>query len=172
MGGFLFLGCDFSVQQLKYTLSHTVVFVFQSQIQTCCAFFKWSNSSNRKMLTNKKKFIFFYIPYISHWFWSGLVWSGLVWSDALNQALVKQICHFSTPNGNNVSNKEFTVQLRALTLIEYLLLYFRCRRSIILSSLQLKISQKLHELFTAGAQTRILMLKIIQLSIFWFLKLI
>ena len=32
-------------KHLKYALSQTVVFVFQSQIQICCPFFKWSNSS-------------------------------------------------------------------------------------------------------------------------------
>ena len=29
----------------QYVLSDIVVFIFQSQIQICCAFFKWSDSS-------------------------------------------------------------------------------------------------------------------------------
>ena len=51
MGGFLFLGCVVSVKLVnlrltfQYVLSDIVVFIFQSQIQICCAFFKWSDSS-------------------------------------------------------------------------------------------------------------------------------
>ena len=47
LGGFWCVWGLFSVQeqQLKYTLSHTVVCVLQSKIQICCAFFKWSESS-------------------------------------------------------------------------------------------------------------------------------
>ena len=56
-------------QQLKYTLSHTVVFVFQSLY---VVFFS-NGVILRKMLVN----IFFFIPYVL--VWSGLVWSGLVW---------------------------------------------------------------------------------------------
>ena len=29
----------------QYVLSDIVVFIFESQIQICCAFFKWSDSS-------------------------------------------------------------------------------------------------------------------------------
>jgi hypothetical protein len=32
-------------QQLKYVLSGIDVFVFQRKIQMCCAFLKWSDSS-------------------------------------------------------------------------------------------------------------------------------
>ncbi len=67
-------------QQLKYTLSGTVVFVFQSQIQICCAFFKWSDSSED---VGKQKI--FCIPSIRHP--SGLVWCtepGVRYIDSLN----------------------------------------------------------------------------------------
>jgi hypothetical protein len=64
-------------QQLKYTLSGIVVFVFQSRIQICCAFFKWSDSSED---VGKQK-IFVFLKLGTLLVWSGLVWSGLVQLD-------------------------------------------------------------------------------------------
>ena len=43
-------------QQLKYILPDIVEFVFQSQIQICCAFFKWSDSSED--VGKQKNFVF------------------------------------------------------------------------------------------------------------------
>jgi hypothetical protein len=47
LGGFFFWGLKLVNLRLtfQYVLSDIVVFIFQSQIQICCAFFKWSDSS-------------------------------------------------------------------------------------------------------------------------------
>ena len=81
LGGFPFLGCvklanlrltfQCNNNNLKYTLSDIVAFFFQSQIQICCAFFKWSNSSTNNF--------FLYSLYHA---------LSLVWSGAENLALV------------------------------------------------------------------------------------
>ena len=85
-------------QQVKYTLTPTVVFVFQSRIQLCCAFLKWRDSSE-----DVGKHKIFCIPYINvknilyslNYALSLLAgWPGLVWctESSVSNIDEKRVC--------------------------------------------------------------------------------